>query len=170
VPLAMVMPSSFIRVLTLGDLDAVVAYLRNHTGDPQRGAAAGLQDRNAVAARPGRREADDRRRLEEPGEAGLLSRLARHCMACHSRVSEDVPADFKNAWGKGGRVFKGPFGESTRRQHLGGTRRRVSAAGPMSRSSWALTEGTSRDGRRLKPPMIATSAITKPGRTARSTL
>ena len=68
---------------------------------------------------PGGRAADDGRRAQGSGEAGLLSR-------CRSPIawpairaaSEDVPADFKNAWGKGGRVFKGPFGESTARQHL----------------------------------------------------
>ena len=81
-----------------------------------------------------------------------LASLA-HCMACHSRVSEEVAADFKNAWGKGGRVFKGPFGESTAAN--------ISSHKQKGLGSWsdgdirrALTEGLSKDGRRLKPPMV----------------
>ena len=74
-------------------------------------------------------------------------------MACHSRVSEAAPPDFKNAYGKGGREFRGPFGTSVAAN--------ISAHPKAGLGGWsdaelrrALTEGVSRDGRKLKPPMI----------------
>ena len=52
--------------------------------------------------------------LKDPIKHGFYLASLAHCMACHSRVSEDAPADFKNAWGKGGRTFKGPSGNQRR--------------------------------------------------------
>jgi hypothetical protein len=74
-------------------------------------------------------------------------------MACHSRTSEANPPDFKSAYGKGGREFRGPFGTSVAAN--------ISAHPKAGLGGWsdaelrrALTEGVSRDGHRLKPPMI----------------
>ena len=66
-------------------------------------------------------------------------------MACHSRTSEDVQADFKNAWGKGGRVFKGPFGESTA-ANISGHKEKGLGGWTDAEIKRALTEGTSKDG------------------------
>ena len=88
-----------------------------------------------------------------PVKQGFYLASLAHCMACHSRTSEDVPADFKNAWGKGGRVFKGPFGESTA-ANISGHKEKGLGGWTDAEIKRALTEGTSKDGRRLKPPMI----------------
>lgn len=153
VPLAMVMPYNFLRVLTPSDLDAVVAYLRsvpairNEVQPPVYKAAM------PAPAVPGAEQPLTPESLKDPIKHGLYLASLAHCMACHSRTSEEVPADFKNAWGKGGRVFKGPFGESTV-ANISSHKVKGLGAWTDAEIKRALTEGLSKDGRRLKPPMI----------------
>jgi mono/diheme cytochrome c family protein len=153
VSLAMVMPYNFLRVLTPNDLDAMVAYLRSLP--PIRNEVQPPVYKVIMPAPPvpsAERPMTDAD-LKDPVTHGFYLASLAHCMACHSRVSEDVPADFKNAWGKGGRVFKGPFGESKAAN--------ISSHKEKGLGNWtdaeirlALTEGISKDGRRLKPPMV----------------
>jgi hypothetical protein len=153
VPLAMVMPYNFLRVLTPNDLDSVVAYLRtlpairNEVQPPVYKAAM------PAPPVPGAERPMTDDDLKNPVKQGFYLASLAHCMACHSRVSEDIPADFKGAWGKGGRVFKGPFGESTA-ANISGHKEKGLGGWTDAEIKRALTEGTSKDGRRLKPPMI----------------
>jgi mono/diheme cytochrome c family protein len=152
-PLAMVMPYNFLRVLTPNDLDSVVAYLRtlpairNEVQPPVYKAAT------PAPPVPGAERPMTDDDLKTPVKQGFYFASLAHCMACHSRVSEDVPADFKGAWGKGGRVFKGPFGESTA-ANISGHKEKGLGGWTDAEIKRALTEGTSKDGRRLKAPMI----------------
>jgi hypothetical protein len=149
----MVMPYSFIRVLTPGDLDAVVAYLKSVPAIHNEVQPPVYKIAMPSPPLPGAEKPMTDDDLKDPAKLGFyLSSLA-HCMACHSRVSEDVPADFKNAWGKGGRVFKGPFGEATA-ANISGNKEKGLGAWTDAEIKRALTEGVSRDGRKLKPPMI----------------
>lgn len=153
-PLAETMPSSFFRILTPRDLDAIVTYLRsvpavrNEVAAPVYKAAAPSSAVYPLAAKPFS-DAD----LADPKKRGVyLSSLA-HCMACHARTSEDAPADYLRSFGKGGRVFKGPWGE-TRSANI--TSSRSAGIGSWSDADLrrALTEGVTPDGRKLRPPMI----------------
>jgi mono/diheme cytochrome c family protein len=153
VPLAMVMPYSFIRVLTPGDLDAVVAYLKSIPAIHNEVQPPVYKIAMASPPLPGAEKPMTDEQLKDPVKHGFYVSSLAHCMACHSRVSEDVPADFKNAWGKGGRVFKGPFGQSTA-ANISGNKEKGLGGWTDAEIKRALTEGISKDGRKLKPPMI----------------
>ena len=152
-PLAEVMPSAFYRILTPRDLDAIIAYLRtvpavrNEVPAPIYKAEAPPSAYPLAATRLN--EAD----LADPLKRGLYLSTLGHCMACHSRVSSDAPADYVKAFGKGGRLFKGPWGE-TLAANISADRKAGLGAWSDTDLRRALTEGVRPDGRRLKPPMI----------------
>jgi mono/diheme cytochrome c family protein len=153
VPLAMVMPSSFLKVLTLRDLDAMAAYLRTVPAIRNEVQPPVYKSAVAVPPLPGAERPMTEDELKDPVKHGFYLASLAHCMACHSRVSEAVPADYQNAWGKGGRIFRGPYGESIAAN--------ISSHKDKGLGGWtdaeikrALIEGVSKDGRRLKPPMI----------------
>ena len=151
--LATVMPYGFYKTMMPADIDAIIAYLRsvpairNEVQPPQ------YKAQQVVVRLPGADKPMSQADLKDPVKRGLYLSSIAHCMACHSRVSETTPPDFKNAYGKGGREFRGPFGTSVAAN--------ISAHPKAGLGGWsdadirrALTEGVSRDGRRLKPPMI----------------
>ncbi|HEY2137002.1 MAG TPA: c-type cytochrome [Xanthobacteraceae bacterium] len=151
-PLAPVMPYLFYRVMMPSDIDAIMAYLRsvppirNEVQPPTYKVSLVGAWRNG-ADRP--MTADD---LKDPVKRGLYLSSIAHCMACHSRASEAVPFDLKNNYGRGGREFRGPWGVSVT-ANISSSAKGLGAwtDGEIRR---ALTEGESRDGHRLKPPMV----------------
>jgi hypothetical protein len=153
IQLATVMPYGFYKIMVPADIDAIIAYLRsvpairNEVQPPQ------YKAQQVVVRLPGADKPMPEADLKDPVKRGLYLSSIAHCMACHSRVSETTPPDFKNAYGKGGREFRGPFGTSVAAN--------ISADPKAGLGGWsdadirrALTEGVSRDGRKLKPPMI----------------
>jgi hypothetical protein len=73
-------------------------------------------------------------------------------MECHTPFAGDGPVDFQNSLGKGGRTFPGPWGSSLSRN--------ITSHNEKGLGAWsddeikhAITQGVSRDGRPLKPPM-----------------
>ncbi len=153
VPLAMVMPYSFLRVLTPNDLDAVVAYLKSIPAVRNEVQPPVYKIAQPSPPLPSAEKPMTEEQLKDIVKHGFYVASLAHCMACHSRVSEDVPADFKNAWGKGGRVFKGPFGEATA-ANISGNKEKGLGGWTDAEIKRVLTEGISKDGRKLKPPMI----------------
>lgn len=153
VPLAPIMPFPFFKVLTAGDLDAMVAYLRsvspirNEVQPPVYKAASPKEEV------PGAARAMTEDALRDPAKRGFYLASLAHCMACHSRRSENEPPDYKNAWGAGGRSFRGGFGESVA-ANISGHQIKGLGAWSDTEIRRALTEGVSRDGRKLKPPML----------------
>jgi mono/diheme cytochrome c family protein len=153
IPLAPIMPFPFFKVLTTGDLDAIVAYLRslpavrNEVPPPVYKTAA---PKETV---PGGERAMTEDELRDPVKRGFYLASLAHCMACHARRSENEPPDFKNAWGAGGRIFRGGFGESVA-ANISGHKSKGIGAWTDAEVRRALTEGVSRDGRKLKPPML----------------
>jgi mono/diheme cytochrome c family protein len=153
-PLAETMPSTFFRILTPRDLDAIVAYLRsvpavrNEVTAPIYKAASPPSPAYPLAAKRFS-DAD----LSDPKKRGVYLSTLAHCMACHSRTSEDVAADYLKSFGRGGRAFKGPWGE-TRSANI--TSSRTGGIGGWTDADLrrALTEGLTPDGRKLRPPMI----------------
>jgi mono/diheme cytochrome c family protein len=150
-PISPQMPFPFYRILTLRDRDAIVAYLR--TVKPVRNAvqppvykAAMTVERVPGVERPFT-EAD----LADPGKRGTYLGMIAHCMECHARSQDGAP-DYRNGWGKGGYIFKGPFGTVTVSN--------ITSHPTAGVGSWsdedirrALTQGVSRDGRPFKAPM-----------------
>ena len=149
-PLAMIMPSSFYKALTPTDLDAIVAYLRtvpavrNEVQSPVYKAAPTTQDWIAEPMAAGD--------LSDPVKHGFYLGSLAHCMGCHARTSEQTAPDFKTALGRGGRVFKGPFGQSVAANITSHKEKGIGAWSDEEIRN-ALTLGVSRDGRKLKPPM-----------------
>jgi mono/diheme cytochrome c family protein len=153
VQLAPIMPYPFFKVMTAGDLDAIVAYLRtvpairNAVQTPVYKAAA---PKEVV---PGAEKAMTEADLRDPVKRGFYLASLAHCMACHSRRSEKEPPDFKNAWGAGGRIFRGGYGESTA-ANISGHKTKGVGGWSDAELRRALFEGVRPDGRRLKPPMV----------------
>jgi mono/diheme cytochrome c family protein len=151
VPLAPIMPCAFYKVFTPGDLDAVVAYLRsvpavrNEVQAPVYKAAVHIEPVPS-ADKPMTEEA-----LRDPVKHGFYLVTIGHCMACHTPIVNDH-RDYQHSLGKGGQIFRGPFGESIARNI---TPHKTGGIGAWSDAEIkrAITQGISRDGSRLKPPM-----------------
>jgi mono/diheme cytochrome c family protein len=150
VQIASIMPYVFYKVFTPGDLDAVVAYLRSVTPvrnavDPPMYKAALHVDPVPNGAKP--MAAAD---LLDPVKRGFYLVTIGHCMECHSPVVNDHH-DYGNL-GKGEQVFRGPWGESMSR-NITSDKDKGLGAWTDAEIKRAITQGISRDGSRLKPPM-----------------
>src|SRR5215475_3472642 len=112
IQLAAVMPYAFLKVMTPRDTDAMIAYLRTLPAIRNEVQAPQYKAQQAAVAVPWADKPMSEDDLKTPAKRGLYLSSIAHCMACHSRASEAVPADFKANFGRGGREFKGPWGVS----------------------------------------------------------
>jgi mono/diheme cytochrome c family protein len=149
---APIMPTAFYTVLTARDLDALAAYLRSvpavHHETPAPEYRSALKPETPTYAG------------KQANEPELADRLARgrylltiaHCLECHTPEGPSVVHDFAGASGKGGRTFKGPWGESVSANITVDT---AAGIGGWSDDEIkrAITQGIARDGHKLKPPM-----------------
>jgi hypothetical protein len=150
VQVAPIMPYAFYQVFTPGDLDAVAAYLRSVP--PVRNAVEAPVYKGGLHVDP-YPDADrpmTESELRDPLKRGFYLVTIGHCMECHSPVVNDH-RDFQNL-GKGGQVFRGPFGESVSR-NITSDKEKGLGAWNDAEIKRAITQGISRDGSRLKPPM-----------------
>lgn len=151
VPLAPQMPSAFYKILTPRDLDAMVAYMRTVTPirnevQPPVYKAAMHTELVPGAVKPFTEEA-----LRDPVKRGFYLATIAHCMECHGRRPDGVQ-DYKNAWGKGGYLFKGPWGSAVTSNITSHPQSGI-GAWTDAEIRRTLTHGVSRDGRAFKPPM-----------------
>jgi mono/diheme cytochrome c family protein len=151
VPVAPQMPYAFYKILTPRDLDAIAAYIR--TVAPVKNAVQPPVYKAPMRAQPipGAEKPLDEAAISDPVKRGFYLATIGHCMECHAR-RPDGTQDFKNWWGKGGNVMKGPFG-AVAVSNI--TSHPKSGIGEWSDADIkrALTQGVSRDGRAFKPPM-----------------
>jgi mono/diheme cytochrome c family protein len=151
VPVAPQMPFVFYKILTPGDLDAVVAYVRSV--EPVRNAVpppvykAAMEYVDIPGAEKSFRAAD----LADPVKRGFYLATIAHCMECHSRTP-DHKQDYKTWWGKGGHVMKGPYGAVTV-SNISSHKEKGVGAWSDDDIRRALTQGIGRDGRAFKMPM-----------------
>jgi mono/diheme cytochrome c family protein len=151
VPIAPQMPNVFYKILTPGDLNAVVAYIRsvpplsNKVPAPVYKAASEHHDVPG-ADRP---FSDDM--LADPVKRGFYLGTIAHCMECHAR-RPDGTQDYKTSWGKGGFEFTGPWGKAIGTNITSHPTRGIGAATDAELRR-VLTQGIGRDGRALKQPM-----------------
>ena len=149
---APIMPTAFYTVLTARDLDALTAYLRSVPAVRHETPAPEYR----IALKPETPTYADK----QATEAEISDQLARgrylltiaHCLECHTPEGPSVVHDFAGASGKGGRTFKGPWGESISPN--------ITADPAAGLGGWsddeikrAITQGIARDGHKLKPPM-----------------
>jgi mono/diheme cytochrome c family protein len=144
------MPTAFYKVMTERDLDAVVAYLR--TIPPVRNEVPtpiykiALQPPVVPSVQGPMSEAD----LSDQLKRGFYLATIGHCMECHSPMGPNG-RDFSGL-GAGGFELKGPWGVSVSRN--------ITSDKEKGLGNWtddeikrAITQGISRDGSKLKPPM-----------------
>lgn len=151
VPLAAIMPANFYKALLPEDLDAIIAYLRsvkpvhNEIADPVYKAPV---HRDPY---PDAENGFNRAMFADPVKRGAYLVTIGHCMECHSTWSRGV-SDFKTGLGRGGRVFAEAGAKATAANI---TSDHTAGIGDWSDQeiARAITQGVSRDGRSLKPPM-----------------
>ena len=158
-PLAAIMPANFYKALTAEDLDAVVAYLRsipavkNEVPPPEykmpvmRGTYTDAEKQYTLNS------------LTDQVTRGRYLATIGHCMECHTPMVRGAP-DFANGLGKGGRVFSPTEIKGLPSTWDGSKSRNITADSEAGLGKWtdaeikrAITQGISRDGTALKPPM-----------------
>jgi len=150
VAVAVVMPTAFYKIMTARDLDAVVAYLR--TIPPVKNQVPGpiykiaLHPPTVPNADKPMTEAD----LDDKVKRVFYLATIAHCMECHSPLGPRG-RDFSKL-GTGGFEFKGPWGVSVSR-NITSHKEKGIGAWTDDEIKRAITQGISRDGSKLKPPM-----------------
>lgn len=158
VPLAAVMPVSFFKALLPRDLDAVTAYLK--TVKPVRNEIPMPVYKMQVHHEPypeaerGYTEA----MMADPVKRGSYLVTIGHCMECHSPFEKGRP-DYSRL-GKGGRQFSPSLVQGFPAAWKGSVAPNITSHRTSGIGAWtdaeikrAITQGISRDGRKLQPPM-----------------
>jgi mono/diheme cytochrome c family protein len=151
VHLAAIMPSDFYEILTDNDLNAIVAYLR--TVKPVKQETPAPEYRIALPRHipPGAEKPFSEADMADKVKKGFYLVTIGHCMECHTPMGPKG-REFETRYGAGGFDFPGPWGKSTSRNI---TSHKEKGIGGWSDAEIkrAITDGVSRDGSRLKPPM-----------------
>jgi mono/diheme cytochrome c family protein len=151
VPVAVIMPTGFYEIITDGDMNAIVAYLRtlptvkNKVPDPVYKIAIPRQ------VFPGAEKPIDPATLNDKLKRGFYLATIGHCMECHTPMVNG-PVDFENSLGKGGREFPGPWGVSISR-NLTSSKTKGIGEWTDAEIKRAMVTGIDKDGNKLKPPM-----------------
>lgn len=150
--LAPVMPSDSYRALTKGDLDAIIAFLR--AAAPVRTQPSPSQQRRgdwAPHPPPGAEAPFDEAALSDKIKRGLYVASIARCLSCHSTEKDDAP-DYVGGLGAGGKVFRTPGGVAVA-SNISAHREKGLGAWSNEEIARAITQGVSRNGDQLKPPM-----------------
>jgi mono/diheme cytochrome c family protein len=151
VQIAEVMPTAFYGIVTERDMDAIVAYLRtikpvaNKVPDPI------YKMQLPHHAFPGSEKPYTEAMMSNPVEKGFYLATIGHCMECHTPLGPRGP-EFADRLGAGGFEFPGPWGVSTSR-NITSSKTKGIGAWTDAEIKTAITQGKSRDGSPLKPPM-----------------
>ena len=151
VHLAAIMPSDFYEILTPGDLDAIVAYLR--TIKPVKQETPTPIYRIALPRHilPGAEKPFTDADMSDKVKKGFYLATIGHCFECHTPMGPRG-RDFTDSYGKGGFEFPGPWGKSVSR-NITSHKEKGIGAWTDAEIKQAITKGISKDGSRLKPPM-----------------
>jgi mono/diheme cytochrome c family protein len=148
---AMVMPTGFYHAMTERDLDAVVAYLRTINPIDNKVSAPIYKLPQVEDVLPGAEKPVAETALRDKVTKGQYLAGIAHCMECHTPMVRGR-RQFSSRLGAGGFEFRGPFGVSVSRN--------ITSSKTRGLGDWtddeikrAITQGISRDGSHLKPPM-----------------
>ena len=151
VRLAAIMPSDFYEIITPSDMSAIVAYLRTvkpvKTETPAPVYRIALPRHIPQGAEKPFTDAD----MADKVKKGFYLATIGHCFECHTPMGAKG-RDFENSYGKGGFEFPGPWGKSVSR-NITSHKEKGIGAWSDDEIKRAITQGVSRDGSRLKPPM-----------------
>ncbi len=151
VPVAMVMPSGFYEIMTDGDLDAVIAYL--HTLKPINNTVPDpvYKMPQGHPIPPGGDKKFSEASLGDKLRKGFYLVTIAHCMECHTPMGPRG-REFDTRLGAGGFEFPGPWGVSVSR-NITSSKDKGIGAWTDDEIKRTITQGVSRDGSMLKPPM-----------------
>lgn len=151
VQVAEVMPTSFYGILTERDLNAIAAYLRtlkpvkNKVPDPV------YKIPLPHHAFPDSEKPYSEAMFKDKVKHGFYLATIGHCMECHTPMGprgHNFAADL----GKGGMEFPGPWGKSVSR-NITSSKTKGIGGWTDAEIKRAITQGISKDGSPLKPPM-----------------
>jgi mono/diheme cytochrome c family protein len=151
VPIAAVMPTGFYDIVTESDMDAIVAYLRtlkpvsNKVPDPIYKTSAPRQ------VFPGAENPYTPAMLDDPMKRGFYLVTIGHCMECHTPLGPRG-REFATRLGAGGFELPGPWGVAVS-GNITSSKDKGIGAWTDAEIKRAITQGISRDGGKLKPPM-----------------
>jgi mono/diheme cytochrome c family protein len=151
VQLAMVMPTDFYEIITERDMDAIVAYLRTLKPIKNAVPAPVYKMPQVHHAFPGAEKPYTEATLSDKVKKGFYLATIGHCMECHTPFGARG-RDFAGSLGKGGAEFPGPWGKSVSR-NITSSKAKGLAEWTDAQIKIAITEGKSKDGSPLKPPM-----------------
>lgn len=151
VPVAPIMPTAFYKALTPGDLNAVTSYLRSVQSIRNEVPPADYKKPFAHQEAPFTDKALSDADMRDPVKRGMYLVTLGHCLECHTPAGANGH-DYSGSAGKGGRTFSGPWGES-RSSNITGHPAAGLGNWTNDEIKRAITQGISRDGRKLKPPM-----------------
>jgi mono/diheme cytochrome c family protein len=149
---AEVMPTSFYPILTEGDLNSIVAYLR--TIKPVKNKVPDPIYKIALPHHifPGAEKSYTQAALNDKLKRGFYLATIGHCMECHTPFIPHGGRDFANSLGKGGAEFPGPWGVVKSRN--------ITSSKTAGIGSWtdaeikeAIVHGKGKDGSKLTGPM-----------------
>src|SRR6476620_8466979 len=114
VHLAAIMPADFYEILTPGDLDSIVAYLR--TVKPVKQETPTPIYRIALPRNipPGAEKPFTEADMADKVKKGFYLATIGHCFECHTPMGPKG-REFETSYGKGGFEFPGPWGKSVSR-------------------------------------------------------
>jgi len=151
IPVAMVMPSGFYEIMTENDLNAVVAYLHtlkpisNKVPDP----IYKMQQHHQIP--PGGEKPYTNAMMGDKVKKGFYLATIAHCMECHTPMGPRG-REFADKLGAGGFEFPGPWGVSVSR-NITSSKTKGIGGWTDAEIKRAITQGISKDGSKLKPPM-----------------
>ena len=153
VPLAAQMPYTFYKILTPGDLNDIVAYIKTVPAVRNEVQPPSYKAHLAVPLIPGGERPINEAGLDDPVRRGFYLATIAHCMNCHAKGPDDL-LNFQTGLGKGGHVMSGSAGPVVAANI---TSHRTKGVGSWTDDELkrALSQGLHREGRPLKPPMGA---------------
>lgn len=150
--LAPAMPADSYRALTNADRNAIIAFLR--ASAPVKSQTVPPPQRHGAWSphpAPGAEAAFDEAALSDKIKRGLYVASIARCLACHSAEVDDAP-DHVNGLGAGGKIFRTPAGVAVASNITAHPEKGVGAWSD-DEIKRAITQGLSRKGEALKPPM-----------------
>jgi len=151
VHIAMVMPTGFYHIMTERDLDAVVAYLRTIKPISNKVADPIYKMPQVEHVLPGGEKPYTEAMMGDKLKKGFYLATIAHCMECHTPMVKGM-RQWDTRLGAGGFDFPGPWGVSTSR-NITSSKTKGIGAWTDAEIKRAITQGISKDGSHLKPPM-----------------
>jgi mono/diheme cytochrome c family protein len=148
---AMIMPSDFYEIMTERDMKAVIAYLRTLKPVKNKVADPVYKMKQMHHAFPGGEKPYTEPMLKDKVKKGFYLATIAHCMECHTPMGPRG-REFGSKLGTGGFKFPGPWGVSVSR-NITAHKTKGIGAWTDAEIKRAITNGVSKDGSKLKPPM-----------------